>query len=136
MSVREHDEQITTELQQLRKSIEKVKVSREVADFVKAYENNVASCNGWEDDFIYQHSQSWIEGFEKSKEESLCMKNISPFELSCILVKGYEVEQTPEENLLDYYNAPEANVIRYEEKTRIVEITLEILGIKIKGVNE
>lgn len=116
---------------------EKVKVSREVADFVQAYENNVASCNGWENDFIYQHSKSWNDGFENLKAEALCMKNISPFELSRILVKGYEVEQTSEEKLAEFYRGRVNSSNDYErEYAHGIEFALRSLGIKIKGVNE
>lgn len=46
---------------------------------------------------------------------------------------GYEVEQTPEEKLLTYYEV-EKNEQNVEAKTAIEE-TLKILGLKVEGIN-
>lgn len=125
---------------------EKVKVSREVANFIQAYEDNVASYPCWEDNLIYEHSQAWRNNFEDSKLEAKCMKDISPFQLSYILINGYEIELTHEEIILENYKRAE-RIVDTEEDDRDaplinkgymlgVEETLQALNIKIKWVNE
>lgn len=137
MSVREHDEQIITELQQLRKSSEKVKVSREVADFIEGYEEHVNGSANWKDNLIAEHSRSWLNCFEGLKDEAECMRGITPFELAVILINGYEVEQTPEEKLSEFYRGRVNSPNDYEREYAYgIEFTLRSLGIKIKGVNE
>lgn len=53
------------------------------------------------------------------------------------LVNGYDVEQTPEEKVQEYYknlrNSCEGSF--YWEQANVVEITLDLLGIAIEGVN-
>lgn len=70
--------------------MERIKVRKEVADFIKSYEDNVGSYNGWKDDLIFEHSRAWSNCFEDDslKPEAKCMSSITPFELAEILVKG------------------------------------------------
>lgn len=68
---------------------------------------------------------------------------ISPDTLMSALINGYEVEQTPEDRVLEYYN----RIIRRAVSTNSPEMfrllgekegitkTLNTLGIKIEGVN-
>ena len=133
MSVREHDEQITTELQQLRKLSEKVKVSREVANFLQKCENS--GDMNWEDAVLHEH----IKIFENHhgnevieiNPDAQCMLQYSPFELARILVLGYEIEQSPEELIYEYYQAS-----TWVQEKDAVLFVLETLDIKIKGVND
>lgn len=67
-------------------------VAQEVASFIQEYEENVNGYPGWENHLIYEHSNAWSNIFEDTKVSASCMKDISPFELANILIKGYEVE--------------------------------------------
>lgn len=72
--------------------------------------------------------------------------NAVPIEtLASALINGYEVEKSPEENVREYYNVLKLRE-EYLEKSGVhggqhrqgwlsVEETLNILGIKIEGVN-
>lgn len=123
---------------------EKVKVSREVAEFIKSYEENVASCNGWEDHLLMEHSREFFGSFEGAKDEALCMKDIPPIELAKILINGYEIKQTPEEKLLATYERQRAWQETNDPFDRrahtaygnAIVYTLDTLGIKIEGINK
>jgi hypothetical protein len=50
---------------------------------------------------------------------------------------GYEVEQTPEEKLLQYYTVQKNSVSDDQERTEVAIVrVLEFLGMKVKGINE
>lgn len=127
---------------------EKVKVSREVAEFIKSYEDNVNGYPGWENHLILEHSRAYFESFEGAKEECLCMKNIDPLQLAEMLVNGYEIEQTPEEILLNLYNQTWATYNRITDNqnrhggnyenglAKGIELALDTLGIEIEGINK
>lgn len=60
------------------------------------------------------------------------------------LVNGYEIEKSPEENVFDYYNRMRLRrngiLMGYERegleiRMQTVQETLDILGIKIEGIN-
>jgi hypothetical protein len=58
--------------------------------------------------------------------------------LMSALVNGYEVEQTPEEKVREYYDFLRSASTWNEDhagKVRAIEKTLDLLGIKISGVN-
>jgi hypothetical protein len=93
----------------------KVKVNREISNFIQAYVENVGGYPGWEDSLIYEHSQAWKNNFEGSKVEALCMKNISPFQLAVILINGYEVEETPKEKFNYFYDKYSKSDIQFEK---------------------
>lgn len=125
--------------------MEKIQVSREVADFIDKYEKNLACVPGWKDHLIMEHSRNWYEDFENSKEEAMCMSKISPLMLSRILIYGFEVEESPEERLVKLFHDP-ATSYEYEDDAAIrmrlqtafrhgVKTALKILDIKVKGIN-
>lgn len=78
-------------------------------------------------------------------EEFLPVLEIGLHSLMHSLVIGYEVEKTPEENVREYYENLKDTENRLEEVGQCgsqfrqgwqsVEETLELLGIKIEGVN-
>lgn len=115
--------------------MEKIKVSREVADFIEDYENSLVSLEGWEDGLIIEHSRVWAESFEGAKEEAMCMKDVTPLQLSKILIYGYEVEQTPEERLANAYSIKGISDYNRGFRTAI-KYTLDTLGLKIEGIND
>lgn len=135
MSVREHDEQITTELQTLRKSIEKVKVSREVAEAIEYLLNH--------EDYGYTKEKLLVAhaGMEKYPKRNWAgdnpLNDIDLLVLAAILVNGYDIEQTPEEKLAEFYRGRVNSSNDYErEYAHGIEFAVRSLGIKIKGVNE
>ena len=122
---------------------EKVKVSREVANFIERYETNVDRTPGWKDHLIFEHSRAWVGNFDDVTEDALCMSEISPLELAEILVVGYEIEETPEDRILETYNSCiRPNINFPPQKNHVqgfasgIEFVLKELGIKIKGIND
>lgn len=74
------------------------------------------------------------------------LNELSIEELAKALINGYEVEQTPEEKLREYYEL--SNFLRYDKEDLVptvrqrmigeqmgVRKTLNILGIKVEGIN-
>ncbi len=67
--------------------------------------------------------------------------------LAEILINGYEVEKSPEDKVREYYEKCRLNYIEADDKRLFsqaeylngqstgISLTLEILGIKIEGVN-
>lgn len=121
--------------------MEKVKVSREVADFIESYENNAGGLAGWEESLLVQHCEAWATGFNDVRPEVKVMENLSPLQLSKILVYGYEAEKTKEERVLSLYQVLQEEI---EEKNLPfdkgaaagVRLTLKKLGIEIEGVTD
>lgn len=121
--------------------MEKIKVSREVAEFIEGYKDNVAGYLGWEDDLIIEHSRTWANSFEGAKESAMCMKDISPLELSKILIYGYEVEKTPEEMVLALYKVVKDEItaknLQFDKGMAAgIVMTLKKLNIEIEGVTD
>lgn len=108
----------------------KVKVSREVAEAIERLRKNGHDNN------------SFIEGHVKygyELDENKCLNELDTETLARALLIGYEVEETPEEEILEVYNfkygagwgAGYTAGVRYGIKK-----TLDVYGIKIKGVND
>ncbi|WP_337819282.1 hypothetical protein KY997_23930 [Bacillus paralicheniformis] len=63
--------------------------------------------------------------------------------LASALINGYEVEKTPEEKVREFYDSfecdsriyPSETYHRCEMSRRVIERTLDCLGMKIEGVN-
>lgn len=106
---------------------EKVKVSQALAN---AIEFNLGRIS--KDDFLKDQSKagSW------ESDINLPLNDISLYKLAEILINGYEVEQTPEEQFINWYKgfcpAIPGDAICLE----VIHKMIDILGIKIKGINE
>lgn len=59
----------------------------------------------------------------------------TPDDLMQALVNGYEVEKTPEEMVREFYESLNTSEVWEPKKRDGVEQTLNILGIKIGGIN-
>ncbi|MGG0663435.1 hypothetical protein ABE042_04925 [Viridibacillus arvi] len=127
---------------------EKVKVSKEVAEIIADKINkfgkqmliiNHASCFTDMGELIEENA--WIK-------ESKPLNNVSVEDLAKALYIGYQVEQTPEEKLIEYFNllrrTPEeikkaeieGDMIPGLSSEQVVVInTLNFLSHKVKGVN-
>ncbi len=99
---------------------EKVKVSREVAELATKFDHRQSNIGVIEEIIC-------AEGYDESQKTQA----INAF------LNGYEVEETPEEKILDYYKR-EVYIDRTLElaKRETIHEVLMRLGIKIKGVNE
>ncbi|KYG89018.1 hypothetical protein A0U40_13405 [[Bacillus] sp. KCTC 13219] len=114
---------------------EKVKVSREVAEALRTVlpNGNIGAC-------IEMH----VKGWEYKPKLPLNKLTTEEFARCCLI--GYEIEETPEEKLLKEF---ELATERSETPTNDLYVngywngiresilaTLDILGIKIKGIND
>ncbi|KND05332.1 MULTISPECIES: hypothetical protein [Bacillus] len=81
-----------------------------------------------------------------TKEQAECLENLrglSPLTIVAALINGYEVEKTPEEKVREFYDSfecdsriyPSETYHRCEMSRRVIERTLDCLGMKIEGVN-
>lgn len=97
----------------------KVKVSRKVAEALRTVlpNGNNSSC-------IEEHVKGWVY------EPKLPLNALSTEEFARCCLVGYEVEQTPEENLLDYFNITSG----YDKD--LIRTVLLLLNIEIKGINK
>ncbi|MCS5499829.1 hypothetical protein NY607_01760 [Lysinibacillus sp. A4] len=126
---------------------EKVKVSREVANFFEKCKNS-GDVN-WEDAVLHEHIKIFESHHKKEavviNPDALCMLQYSPFELARILVLDYEIEETPEEKIAANYldkkrkceESPEPFDVEWEIGFMAgIRYVLDNLNIKIKGINE
>lgn len=109
---------------------EKIIVTKKVADAIRPYEDygqydrlltEVAKVrDGWD--------SPWVTPEYLAKKYTL-------YQLSEILVKGYEVEKTPEEEVCFFYDQYQ-DACDFDDGVRLgVVSTLNCLGVKIKGIN-
>lgn len=117
--------------------MDKVKVSREVAEVINALEKSRLSR-----DTVLRNYATYLDAAVERKTnlyQTFVNKGIDLLRLAEILVKGYEVEQTPQEQLkeayLDHRNLSNANFKYSEGFCEGIEFTLETLNIKVSGVN-
>lgn len=96
----------------------------------------------------YKNPDELLKSHIRSKcflDEMFPLRSIDHITLAKALYVGYEVEQTPEEKLLNYFSCLKSKINSNEgnEKSLAtmkgeavgVQLTLAILGIKIKGIN-
>lgn len=115
--------------------MDKVKVSSEMA---KAIEGALDEYSSDPNQVLENHRYDWIS-------ECVPLNSLNHLELAEILLKGYEVEQTPEEKIQQYVKDAQNTLEEYaaldvrkwsEGKIQGVIFALDTLGIKIKGVND
>jgi hypothetical protein len=112
----------------------KVTLPKEVAEAIELQ-------RGYDHDWILFDIELLSEERHSSANKSLATiyryYKLNKRDYFSALVNGYEVEQTPEENLREYYetfNAPFAERF-IESEQHVIAKTLNILGIKIAGIN-
>jgi hypothetical protein len=117
---------------------EKVLLPREVAEAIE----NVRKRLGLSDEVILY--KTYINGWEAEWTEVLNANGDGnkAFLIAKALVNGYEIEETPEEKLRQYYsNVNEEFNELLGSDSRLygvlegIENTLDILGIEIPGIN-
>ena len=107
--------------------MDKIKVSKEVAIALEVALKVTSKRN-----FFEEHSNK----MQWTLEDYLPLNKISNWDMAQILINGYEVEETPEDRMLDFYNYYNGDS-DYEKGFRdAVEYTLEQLRHKIKGIND
>ncbi|WP_077736238.1 DUF1642 domain-containing protein [Bacillus sonorensis] len=81
--------------------------------------------NDWTEDDILEHhvANRWFNEYAP-------LNNLYTIVLAAALINGYEVEKTPEEKVREYFVDLAESCDR-----RAVISTLNLLGIKIEGVN-
>ncbi|SCY99219.1 MULTISPECIES: hypothetical protein [unclassified Lysinibacillus] len=105
---------------------EKVKISREVAEALQTVlpNGNISGC-------IEKHVRGW------DYEPKLPLNKLSTEEFARCCLIGYEIEETPEEQLASVYQRNKGSLILTNEGlAEGIKFTLEMLNIKIKGINE
>lgn len=122
--------------------MDKVKVSREVAealdDLFSRKNDNYSNDEILKKHFNALHGDRWSGGNKDYLNE------LSMSEMAQAMFVGYEVEQTPEEQIIQYvldrqnairtYKALDVQ-LKAEGKIEGVKFALDTLGIKIEGVN-
>lgn len=113
----------------------KVKITKSLA---KAIEGALDEC-GSIDGVLANHDYDWIE-------ECTPLNELNHHQLAIILINGYEVEQTPEDKIKEYYkyitdelevatmDGENWNVLRNTKDT--IKFVLDTLNIKIDGIND
>ena len=116
--------------------VEKMKVSQEIADAIEYIKERNYGFNGA---MSLHASDGW------AFEETCPLSNLSLEQLATVLINGYEVATTPHEEIEAIYkyhypkyrddeNSPQKHFSKGYVKG--VKMTLEKLGITIKGVND
>jgi len=103
--------------------IEKVKLPRDVAEVIERYRGLGCTNEG----FVHDHIKS---GIYHAQDAALSGFNLDT--LIRALYIGYEVEEIPEDMLLRYYE----NLAEKYNGQIAIKAALNILGIKVKGVND
>lgn len=118
--------------------VEKVKVSRKVANFLEKCKNS-GDIN-WEDAVLHEHIKIFESQHKQEAVEinpnALCMLQYSPFELARILVLGHEIEETPKEKALAYYNSFDYTPLGEATEKMVIRKFLKLAEIKFEGINE
>ncbi|MCY7910944.1 DUF1642 domain-containing protein [Bacillus inaquosorum] len=113
-------------------------ITKEQAEAIDSLRNGKAA---WDDeDFLYAYTSADYS----TSPEFQPIASMDLLTLAAALVNGYEVEKTPEEKVREYHRSLVCDMDRalsYEEEgnyrsaIEAVEETLNLLGIKIEGVN-
>ena len=126
--------------------MEKVKVSKEVADFIESCKT-YGDVN-WENALLEQRAMFANAHNDDIKDNAKCMLQYSTWEVAQMLVNGYEVEKTQEEQLQAIYaEEKRAFDIALSEKDTECQFvhhnfirgmirTLNVLGVEIEGINK
>ena len=105
-----------------------MKVSKELGDTLKDVINN------WAANHFVVKQKAKGEVFSASYDE---LNAIDLDTLIRALYIGYEVEQTPEDKVRDYYNSHLRTDLSSDHYTKkAIVVTLNLLNIKISGVND
>jgi len=104
--------------------MEKVKVEKEIFEALKFWEER--NRNSLEDVlYIRQHQSGFIS------QKLAPINNLSIEDLCKCFIIGYELEQTPEEKVLNYY----IEKCEGSYSGQCIKDILNILQIKIEGIN-
>lgn len=106
---------------------EKVKLPKEVAEAIRVVRGAYKSNCEFDLEFLKRESFDWMQPIIEYTQES--RDNMANY--FAALVNGYEVEQTPEDKVREYYN----NIKQNQELQAVALRLLDILNIKIEGVN-
>jgi len=117
----------------MRQVVEKVKVSREVAEAIEAFKTmqkerfNITDL----DEQFNIAINWWISEEFHEFGDFQTIHDLKFIDFCNAFYYGYEVEKTPEERIFDYYQ-----VAQWVQMKDAIIFVLEALDIKIKGVND
>lgn len=111
--------------------MEKVKLPREVAEAIESLRSMDFKLTNW--DIVYAFANSKSGEYPALIE--FANKEFDTFLQA--LVNGYEVDESPEDKLREYYNFCKMSCVGETEANIMtaIERTLNLLNIKIEGVN-
>jgi hypothetical protein len=119
------------------KFIEPVKITEEeekVVGYLQSYYNRTFGKNA-----EYQMTLDFTErkiGWVHHPSIRTFWHRLSLEEFTLIFIhKYYEIEKSKEEKLLEFYNNEASMLYSYSYGGNIIKKTLNILGIKVKGIN-
>lgn len=128
--------------------MEKVKLTKKQAEALDYLLCLWESSNGNVSEYVFKKLvKEKLDIGHEWKSDNFSEANTIPDKLfTRALLDGYEVEQTPEEKLREYYEL--SNFLRYDKEDLVptvrqrmigeqmgVRKTLNILGIKVEGIN-
>ena len=114
---------------------EKVKVSREAAEGLR----RLFACskeNYSNDEILRLHYQAKYRGERWRGDWWEYINELSLSEMAQALYVGYEVEETPEEKALAYYNSFDNTPLGETTEKMAIRKFLNIAEIKFKGIND
>ncbi|EME72202.1 hypothetical protein OZL92_17440 [Bacillus sonorensis] len=84
-----------------------------------------------DEEIVIKYIESELDLFDSG---CACLYDLGFTDFLAALINGYEVEKTPEEKVREYYESYGGSPSAMERK-EAVQDTLDLLGIKIEGVN-
>lgn len=112
--------------------MDKVRLPKEVAEAIEHHLPGMGSQGIF--DFVAGWHKHDVATVELAVIKDFYEEN--PFKLAVALSVGYEVEQTPEDKVREYYNEQRGLIMNSQEPAHTaVKRTLDFLNIKIEGVN-
>jgi hypothetical protein len=111
----------------------KVKIPKEIAAEIEKARENVPRVNA--DHYLLSLAFRYTHGNPGMTLFKFAQENYEDYVQA--VVNGYTVDQTPEDKVREFYKdrrkSSEGSL--YWEQANTVQITLDLLGIKIEGVN-
>ncbi|AMW99331.1 hypothetical protein [Rummeliibacillus stabekisii] len=123
--------------------MEKIKISQQVASAIKAYFNNSnteterAAKISLLDAHANRLNNPNVSRWAEVNEDCAALDQLNLYELSEILVRGYEVIKTPEEIVMEIYNAPSGSYSFEHQKgvQKGIALMAQAYNIPLEGVS-
>lgn len=109
---------------------EKIKVSKDVAEAIEYYD--VAADSDWQNKLLFEVFHS-LSGHTSNIPAIVLGSKYTPYELAEILVKGHEIEKSPDEKVHELYWSYIAG--GQQSEAAAIRVAFTLYDIKIEGVN-